>query len=86
MKKELEILIQALRIYRQDIGMDFRKEKLAMQIKKSGKQKMTEGTDLPNVERNKNAQSKENLQIFGNVEADTIKQVEVERKKKERIP
>ncbi len=47
-KKELENLIQAVRIYSQDIGMEFGIEKCAMQVKKSGKRLITEGVELPN--------------------------------------
>ena len=42
MKKELETLIQAVRIYSQDIGMEFSIEKCAMLIMKSGKRQMAE--------------------------------------------
>ena len=44
----LETLIQAVRIYSQDIGMRFGIEKCAMLIVKSGKRQMTEGIELPN--------------------------------------
>ena len=37
-EKELETLIQAVRIYRQDIGMEFGIEKCVMLVMKSGKQ------------------------------------------------
>ena len=36
-KKELETLIQTVRIYSQDIGMEFGIEKCAMLVMKSGK-------------------------------------------------
>ena len=36
-EKELQTLIHTLRIYSQDIGMEFGIEKCAMQVKKSGK-------------------------------------------------
>ena len=42
-EKELETLIQVVRIYSQDIGMEFGIEKCAMLIMKSGKGYMTEG-------------------------------------------
>ena len=42
-KKELENLIQAVVIYREDIGMEFGIEECAMLIMKSGKRQMTEG-------------------------------------------
>ena len=40
--KELEILICAVRIYAQDIGIEFSIEKCAMLVMKSGKQHLTE--------------------------------------------
>ena len=49
-KKELEILIQALRIYSLDTGMEFGIEKCAMLIRKSRKQQIKEGIELPNKE------------------------------------
>ncbi len=50
-EKELENLIQAVRIYSQDIGMEFGIEKCAMLIMKSGKRHMTEGIELPNQDK-----------------------------------
>ena len=43
-EKELEIVIQAVRIYSQDIEMEFGIEKCTMLIMKSGKQHMNETT------------------------------------------
>ena len=40
-EKELETLIQAIRIYSQDIGMEFGKEKSTMFIMKNEKRKIT---------------------------------------------
>ena len=45
--KELETLIQTVRIYSQDIGMEFGIEKSAILVMKSGKRHMTEGVELP---------------------------------------
>ena len=47
-KKELETLIQTIRIYSQDIGMEFGIEKCAMLIMKSVKRETAEGTELAN--------------------------------------
>ena len=47
-EKELETLKQTVRIYCQDIGMEFDIEKCAMLVMKSGKRHMTEGVELPN--------------------------------------
>ena len=48
---ELEILIEAVRTYIQDIGMEFGIEKWAMLIMRSGKRQMMEGIELPNHEK-----------------------------------
>ena len=44
--KELETLIHAVRIYSQDIGMEFGIEKCAMLVMKSGKRHMTDEIEL----------------------------------------
>ena len=50
-ERELETLIQTVRIYSQDIGMEFGIEKCTMLIMKIGKQHMREGIDQPNQEK-----------------------------------
>ena len=50
-EKELETLIHAVRIYSQDIGMEFGIEKFAMLVMKSGKRHMTDGIELPNHDK-----------------------------------
>ena len=50
-EKELETLIHAVRIYSQDIGMEFGIEKCAMLVMKSGKRHMTDGMELPNQDK-----------------------------------
>ena len=52
MKKKVEILIHAVRIYSQDIGMEFGIEKCAMLVMKSGKRHMTDGMKLPKSRQN----------------------------------
>ena len=47
-EKVLETLLHAVRIYSQDIGMEFGIEKCAMLVMKSGKRHMTDGMELPN--------------------------------------
>ena len=49
--KELETLIHAVRIYYQDIGMEFGREKCAMLVMKSGKRHLTDGIELPNQDK-----------------------------------
>ena len=50
-EKELETLIHVVRIYSQDIGMEFDIEKYAMLVMKSGKRNMTDGMELPNDDK-----------------------------------
>ena len=64
-EKELKTLIPAVRIYSQDIEMEFGIEKCAMLVMKSGKQHMTDGMELPNNDRIRKLEKKGNLQIFG---------------------
>ena len=47
-EKELYKLIHAVRIYSQDIGMEFGIKKRAMILMKCGKRHMSEGMELPN--------------------------------------
>ena len=47
-EKGLETLIQAIRIYDQDIGIDFGTEKYTMLIIKSEKRETIKGLKLPN--------------------------------------
>ncbi len=52
MKKESETQIQAVRIYSDDIGKNFVKEKRFMLRMKRRKRQITEGTELPNQGKN----------------------------------
>ena len=52
-EKELKKLIQTIRIYNQDIGMEFTIEKCAMLIMKSGERETTEGIEQQNQKRRK---------------------------------
>ena len=80
-EKELETLIQAVRIYSQDIGMELGIEKCALQIRRSRKQYMTEGIELPNQEKIRMLGEKKTYKYLEILEADTIKQVEMKEKK-----
>ena len=64
-EKELETLIHAVRIYSQDIGMEFGIEKCAMLVMKSGKRHLTDGMELPNKDRIRTLREKGNLKILG---------------------
>ena len=80
-EKVLETLIQAVRIYSQDIGMEFGIEKYAVLIMRDGKQQMMEKTELPNQEKIKMLREKETYKYLGILEVDTVKQVELKEKK-----
>ena len=79
-EKELEALIHAVRIYSQDIGMEFAIEKCAMLVMKSGKRHMTDGMELPYQDKIRTLGEKEMYKYLGILEADTIKQVEMKDK------
>ena len=73
-EKELESLIQTVRIYSQDIGMEFDMEKCAMLVMKSGKRHITERVELPNQVVIRTLGEKETYKYLGILDADTIKQ------------
>ena len=73
-EKELETLIHAVRIYSQNIGMEFGLEKAALLVMKSGKRHMTDGMKLPNQDKIRTFGEKEMYKYLG------IKQVEMQYK------
>ena len=76
-EKELETIIKTLRIYSQDIWIEFGINKWAMLVMKSGKRHITEGVELRNQVDIKLLGDKENykyLLVFG---ADTMKQQKI---------
>ena len=79
-EKRLETLISTVRIYRQDIGMEFDKEKCVMLVMKSGKQPITNRMEQSNQDKIRTLGEKETYKYLGILEADTIKQVEMEEK------
>ena len=79
-EKELETLIHAVRIYSQDIGMEFDIEKCATLIMKSDKRYMTDGMELPNHDEIRTLGEKETYKYLGILKADTIKQMEMKDK------
>ena len=79
-EKELQTLIHAVRIYSQDIWMEFGIEKCAMLVMKSGKRRLTDGMELPNQDKIRTQGEKETYKYLGILEADTIKQVEMKDK------
>ena len=50
-EKEMESLIHAVRIYRQDIGMEFSIEKCVILVMKCGKWHITDGMELSNQDK-----------------------------------
>ena len=66
-EKELQTLILAVRIYSQDMGMEFGIEKWAMLVMKNGIPHMTNGMELPNQEKIRTLGEKRNLQILGHL-------------------
>ena len=50
-EKELETQIHAVRIYSQDIGMEFSIEKCFMLVMKNSKRHLTDGMEQPNQEK-----------------------------------
>ena len=79
-EKELETLIQKIRVYSQDIKMEFGIEKWAMLVMKSEKWHVSEGIDLPNQVVIRMRGEKETYEYLGILEADTIKQREMKVK------
>ena len=80
---KVEILIQAARIYSQDIGIEFGIEKCSMLIMNSRKRQMMEEIELPNKKNgeNQNARKKGNLQALGNIGSGSHQTCRDERKK-----
>ena len=74
-----------MRIYSQNIGMEFGIEKCAMLVMKSGKRHMTEGIELPNQEKIRTLGKKETYKYLGILEADTIKLVAMKEKNFKRV-
>ena len=72
-EKKLETLIQTVRIYSQDIGMEFSKEKCVMLVMKSDKRHMSEGVKLPNQVIIRMLGKKETYKYLGILETNTNK-------------
>ena len=79
-EKELETLIHSMRIYSQDIRMEFDIEKCAIMIMKIGKRHLTGGMEIPSQDKIRTLGGKETNKYLGILEADTIKQVEMKEK------
>ena len=79
-EKELKTLIHTVRIYSQDIGMEFGIEKCAMLVRKSGKRHRTDGIKLPNQDKIRTLGENDAYKYLGILEAETIKQVQMKDK------
>ena len=79
-EKERDNLIHPVRIYCQDIGMEFGIEKCAMLVMESGKRYLTKGMGLPNQDKITTLREKKTSKYLGFLEADTIRQVEMKEK------
>ena len=78
-QKELETLIEAVRIYSDDIGKEFGSEKYAILIMKSRKWQVIEGIELSNQGKTRTLGEKETYQYLGILAAEM-------KEKLERIP
>ena len=79
-EKELETIIHTVRIYSQDIGMEFGKEKCASLKMKNGKRHMTDGMELPNHDKIRKPGENETYKYLRILEVDTTKQEEMKEK------
>ena len=76
----LETLIHAVRIYSQDIGMEFSIEKCAILVIKSGKRHQTDRIELQNQDKIRTLGEKKTYKYLSILEADIIKQVKMKEK------
>ena len=79
-EKEVETLIHAVRIYSQDMEMEFGIDKYAMLVMNSGKHHQTDWMEHRNQEKIRMLGENETYKYLGILEADTIKQVEIKDK------
>ena len=70
--KEQKTLMRTIRIYSQDIGMEFGAEKCAMLIMKKDKRETTKELNQKNQKSIRTRGDKENYKYSGILEADTI--------------
>ena len=79
-EKELETRIHAVRIFSQDIGMEFGIEKCAILLMKIGKRHLTDGMELPNQDKVRTLGEREAYKYLDILKAETIRQVEMKEK------
>ena len=79
-EKKLETLIEVVRIYNQDIGIEWGIEKCGMLIIKSRKRQRTKGIELPNQGKIRTLGEKKTYNYLKILEVDTIKHAEMKEK------
>ena len=79
-EKELETLIHAVRIYSQEIGMEFGIEKCVVLVMISDKRHLIGQMELPSQDKIRTLGKKETYKYLRIFKADTIKQVEMKDK------
>ena len=79
-EKELESLIHAVRIYIQDIGMEFGIEKMCHARHEKWQTTFDWGMELPNQDQIRTLGENETCKYLGNLEVDTIKKEDVKEK------
>ena len=82
-EKGLDSLVQTVRVFSEDIGMEFGIEKCAMLVMEKGKIVKSDGIELPDGKVINSLQEGENYEYFGILEAD--KSLEEKMKLKENI-
>ena len=75
--EEFDSLVQTVRIYNKDIGMEFGIEKCAMIEMKRGKMIYSEGTQLPSGKKIKSLEEDERYKYLGMLESDKVKSLEM---------
>ena len=76
-EKDLESLIQTVRIFSEDIGMEFGLDKCAVMIMKRGKQIEANGIRLPDEKKIRSLKEDESYKYLGVLEADDLKRLEM---------
>ena len=79
-EKILWFLLKTIRLYNQNIGLEFAIEECDMLIMRSRNRQTTEGIELLNQEKIRTVREKETYKYLGLLEADTIKQAEMTEK------
>ena len=79
-EKQLDTLINTVRIFSNDIGMEFGISKCAVLVMKRGKLSRSEGLELPTGEIIRNADSDNGYKYLGILEADQIKHLQMKDK------